>query len=171
MKSDMNRAVDVERTAKVGRKLAKEIHDFDDEQNKMRKIGTAHLVEVMDAYDLLPVHNFQYGNHPDTPKIASYVWEKRFTQGIFDGCWYGCHMACAKGADCHKVMTGPYQGHMVTVDGPEYETVRGPRRRTAASSTPTGSSSRTSTATPTASTPSRSAPPAPSRWSATSAAS
>ena len=125
LKSDMNNAAEFERTAKVGRKLAKEIHDFDDQQNKMRKIGTAHLVEIMDAYDLLPVWNFQYGSHPDTPKIASPVWEARFTQGIFDGCWYGCHMACAKGADCHQVMTGPYKGHFVTVDGPEYETVGG----------------------------------------------
>jgi aldehyde:ferredoxin oxidoreductase len=125
LKSDMNNAAEFERTAKVGRKLAKEIHDFDDQQNKMRKIGTAHLVEIMDAYDLLPVCNFQYGSHPDTPKIASPVWEARFTQGIFDGCWYGCHMACAKGADCHQVMTGPYKGHFVTVDGPEYETVGG----------------------------------------------
>jgi aldehyde:ferredoxin oxidoreductase len=125
IKADMNRAVEFERTSKVGRKLAKEIHDLDDQQCKMRKIGTAHLVEVMDAYDLLPTHNFQYGKHVDTPKIASPVWENRFTQGIFDGCWYGCHMACAKGADCHKVMTGPYKGDIVTVDGPEYETAAG----------------------------------------------
>ena len=125
MKANMNNAVSFERTSKVGRALAKEIHDFDDQQCKMRTIGTAHLVEIMDAYDLLPVHNFQYGKHADTPKIASYVWKDRFTQGIFDGCWYGCHMACAKGADCHKVMTGPYKGHLVTVDGPEYETAAG----------------------------------------------
>ena len=125
MKGDLNHAADFQRTTKVGRVLAKEIHDFDDQQCKMRKIGTAHLVEVMDAYDLLPVHNFQYGKHPDIDKIHSTVWEKRFTQGIFDGCWYGCHMACAKGADCHKVMTGPYKGHIVTVDGPEYETCAG----------------------------------------------
>ncbi len=125
MKGDHNHAADFQRTTKVGRVLAKEIHDFDDQQCKMRSIGTAHLVEVMDAYDLLPVHNFQYGKHPDIDKIHSTVWEKRFTQGIFDGCWYGCHMACAKGADCHKVMTGPYKGHIVTVDGPEYETCAG----------------------------------------------
>jgi aldehyde:ferredoxin oxidoreductase len=125
LKTDMNRAADFERTVKVGKKIQKEILDFDDQQNKMRKIGTAHLVEIMDAYDLLPVHNFQYGAHPGTEKIASPVWEKRFTQGIFDGCWYGCHMACSKGADCHKVMTGPYKGDIVTVDGPEYETVAG----------------------------------------------
>ena len=54
MKGDLNHAADFQRTTKVGRVLAKEIHDFDDQQCKMRSIGTAHLVEVMDAYDLLP---------------------------------------------------------------------------------------------------------------------
>ena len=34
-------------------------------------------------------------------------------------------MACAKGADGQYVMTGPYKGHMVTVDGPEYENAAG----------------------------------------------
>jgi aldehyde:ferredoxin oxidoreductase len=125
LKADMNRAADFAVTVEVGKRIQKEILDFDDQQNKMRKIGTAHLVEIMDAYDLLPVHNFQYGKHKDIDKIASPVWERRFTQGIFDGCWYGCHMACSKGADCHVVKTGPYKGHIVTVDGPEYETVAG----------------------------------------------
>lgn len=125
LKADMNRAADFARTVHVGKKIQREILELDDEQNKMRRIGTAHLVEIMDAYDLLPVHNFQYGSHPDTKNIASTVWEKRFTQGIFDGCWYGCHMSCSKGADCHVVKTGPYKGHIVTVDGPEYETAAG----------------------------------------------
>ena len=93
----------------------------------MRTIGTAHLVEVMDAYDLLPVHNFQFGKHPDIDKIASTVWEKRFTQGILDGCWYGCPMACAKGADGHEVLTGPYKGHMVHGGRPRVRDVRRPR--------------------------------------------
>jgi aldehyde:ferredoxin oxidoreductase len=106
-------------------KMHKEIHTHDDSQCHMRRQGTAHLVEIMDAYDLLPVHNFQYGKHPDTPKIASTVWDARFTQGIPDGCWYGCSMACCKGADEFKVMTGPYAGHINTVDGPEYENAAG----------------------------------------------
>jgi aldehyde:ferredoxin oxidoreductase len=125
MKADMNRAADFPVTVEVGRKINKEIHDYDDQQCHMRRQGTAHLVEVMDAYDLLPVHNFQYGKHPDTPKIDSQVWDKRFTQGIPDHCWYGCGMACSKGADGHHVMTGPYKGHIVTVDGPEYENAAG----------------------------------------------
>ncbi len=125
MKADMNRAADFPVTVEVGKKINKEIRDYDDQQCHMRRQGTAHLVEVMDAYDLLPVHNFQYGKHPDTHKIDSQVWDRRFTQAIPDHCWYGCGMACSKGADGHHVMTGPYKGHIVTVDGPEYENAAG----------------------------------------------
>ena len=53
------------------------------------------------------------------------MWDKRFTQGIPDRCWYGCGMACSKAADGHVVRTGPYKGDIVTVDGPEYENVGG----------------------------------------------
>jgi len=125
VKGDQNNPADLERIARVGVKMHRELHDLDDLQCHMRRQGTAHLVEIMDAYDLLPVHNFQFGSHPDTPKIDSKVWEARFTQGIPDGCWYGCSMACCKGADEFKIMTGPYKGHVNTVDGPEYETAAG----------------------------------------------
>jgi aldehyde:ferredoxin oxidoreductase len=125
VKGDMNRPADLDRVAAAGIRLHKEIHDYDDQQCHMRRQGTAHLVEIMDAYDLLPVHNYQYGKHVDVGGLASTVWDKRFTQGIPDGCWYGCSMACSKGADGHVVMTGPYKGDVVTVDGPEYETAAG----------------------------------------------
>jgi aldehyde:ferredoxin oxidoreductase len=125
MRPDMNRAADFPITIELGKKINKEIRDNDDQQCRMRRQGTAHLIETMDAYDLLPVNNFQYGKHPDTPKIDSSVWDKRFTQGIPDQCWYGCGMACSKAADGHHVMTGPYKGHIVTVDGPEYENAAG----------------------------------------------
>ncbi|MEW5982563.1 MAG: aldehyde ferredoxin oxidoreductase C-terminal domain-containing protein [Acidobacteriota bacterium] len=125
MGPDLNNADNLQQVIKVGRIINREIHDYDDEQNHMRRQGTAHLVEIMDAYDLLPVHNFQYGKHPDTPRIDSQVWDRRFTQAIPDHCWYGCGMACSKGADGHHVRTGPYRGHIVTVDGPEYENAAG----------------------------------------------
>jgi aldehyde:ferredoxin oxidoreductase len=125
LKADMNRAADFPVTVEVGKRINSEIRDHDDQQCHMRRQGTAHLVEIMDAYDLLPCRNFQYGKDPDTPKIDSSVWDKRFTQGIPDHCWYGCGMACSKGADGHHVMTGPYKGHIVTVDGPEYENAAG----------------------------------------------
>jgi len=76
----------------------------------------------MDKYDLLPVHNFQYGSHPDTVNISSKVLiEKYVTQGVPDGCWYGCSMSCAKAAGNFLLRTGPYKGKRVVVDGPEYE--------------------------------------------------
>ena len=125
VKGDMNNPVDLDTVAKLGIKMHKEIHALDDQQCHMRRQGTAHLVEVMDAYDLLPVHNFQYGNHPDTKNIASGVWDRRFTQATVDGCWYGCSLACSKGADGLVLTTGPYKGHTVTADGPEYENAAG----------------------------------------------
>ena len=125
VKGDMNHPADIGRVSKAGMRLHREIYDHDHEQCHMRRQGTAHLVEVMDAYDLLPVNNFQYGQHPDTPKINSQVWDKAFTQGVPDGCWYGCSMSCSHGVDMFEPRTGPYKGHKVVVDGPEYETVAG----------------------------------------------
>jgi len=125
IKADLNHAADFETLARTGIKLHREIRENDDSQCKMRRNGTAHIVEIMDAYDLLPTHNFQYGSHPDTHKIDSTVWQARCTQTTVDGCWYGCSMACAKGADGVVLRTGPYKGHMVTVDGPEYENAAG----------------------------------------------
>jgi aldehyde:ferredoxin oxidoreductase len=125
VKADLNRPADFDTLARTGIKLHKELKALDNVQCKMRRNGTAHIVEIMDAYDLLPTHNFQYGSHPDTHKIASYVWESRCSQMTSDGCWYGCSMGCAKGADGLVLKTGPYKGHMVTVDGPEYENAAG----------------------------------------------
>ncbi|HIE39151.1 MAG TPA: aldehyde:ferredoxin oxidoreductase [Anaerolineales bacterium] len=125
VRGDSNHPADPERIARVGTRLHKEIHDYDDEQNRMRKRGTPYLVQIMDDYDLLPVHNFKFGSHSDTPKINGDVWEARFTQGLPDGCWYGCTMACSHAVDAYTVRTGPYKGQKVIVDGPEYETIAG----------------------------------------------
>ncbi len=122
MKSNLNGPADLGRLQKVGVKMHQEIHDYDNLQCKMRATGTAHLVEIMNDYDLLPVHNFRYGAHPDAPKLASWVWEKMFTQGMVDGCWYGCSMSCTHAVDHFQLKTGPYKGQKVLVDGPEYET-------------------------------------------------
>ncbi|MCL1908394.1 MAG: hypothetical protein FWG12_03380 [Holophagaceae bacterium] len=125
VKGDLNHPVDFETIAKTGIKLHRELRELDPSQCVMRRNGTAHIVEIMDAYDLLPVMNFQYGSHPETHKIASYVWDMRCTQRTNDGCWYGCSMSCAKGADGMTLRTGPYKGNVVTVDGPEYENAAG----------------------------------------------
>jgi aldehyde:ferredoxin oxidoreductase len=91
----------------------------------MRRVGTGNLTEIMNDYDLLPVHNFRYGSHPETHKIDSKVWEQWFTQGMPDGCWYGCTMSCSHAVEGYALQTGPYAGQKVMVDGPEYETIAG----------------------------------------------
>ena len=110
---------------KAGASLHKRIHDNDDKQCKMRAVGTAHLMEVMDDYTLLPVNNYTYGRHKDIDKVSSTSYTKLFTQGMADGCWYGCSLACAKAVDHFPLQTGPWKGKEVVVDGPEYETAAG----------------------------------------------
>jgi aldehyde:ferredoxin oxidoreductase len=109
--------------AKVGTKLHREIRDLDRHQCNMRAVGTVHLVEIMDEYDLLPTENYRFGSFPKASKLSSPKFFKHFTKVIPDGCWHGCTMACAKTVDGYTVKTGPYKGQIVTVDGPEYETV------------------------------------------------
>ncbi|KXG73732.1 aldehyde ferredoxin oxidoreductase family protein [Thermotalea metallivorans] len=126
VKGDLNHPADISKINKAGIKLHKEINKFDAVQNRMRQIGTANIIEVMNEYDLLPVHNYKFGSHPDADKIASNVFvEKYITQGLPDGCWYGCSLSCAKAADKFEIKTGPYKGQLVTVDGPEYENAAG----------------------------------------------
>lgn len=125
VKGNANNVADLDTIKERGKRFTKEMIELDDEQNRMRKVGTAHLVEIMDDYDLLPTYNYQYGRHEDSYKIDSHVWESKFTQGIPDGCWLGCTMACAKGVDGFELKTGPYKGQKVIVDGPEYENAAG----------------------------------------------
>lgn len=120
-----NHAADPAALQRIGLKLHREIMKHDDEQSKMRKVGTAHLMEIMNDYDLLPVKNHRYGQDKDAIGLASWVWQKYFTQGMPDGCWYGCTLACAHAVDHFELKTGPYKGRKVVVDGPEYETAAG----------------------------------------------
>ena len=76
----------------------------------MRRIGTAHLMEVMNDYDLLPTKNFQYGRHPTRPEARLLGLEEALHPGLPDGCWFGCTMACAHGVDDFELQTGPYKG-------------------------------------------------------------
>jgi aldehyde:ferredoxin oxidoreductase len=126
VKGDTNGPADKQKIVNAGLRLHKEIHDLDKLQNRMREVGTAHLTEIMNDYDLLPVMNYQYGSHPDAVNLSSDVFKKNyFTQGLPDGCWYGCSMACAKAVDHFELKTGPYKGQKVCVDAAEYETIAG----------------------------------------------
>ncbi|MCD4724674.1 MAG: hypothetical protein K8R63_07500, partial [Bacteroidales bacterium] len=125
VKGNLNDVKDLQAIIERGKIFNKEMRDLDDDQAEMRTKGTAHLVNIMNDYDLLPVHNYKFGSHPEADAIHGDVWKARFTQGIPDGCWIGCNMACSKGVDEYLVRTGPYAGQKVIVDGPEYENAGG----------------------------------------------
>ncbi|MGQ9848926.1 MAG: aldehyde ferredoxin oxidoreductase family protein [Aggregatilineaceae bacterium] len=125
MRGDSNHPANMELIRKAGARINKEIAELDSKQNNMRKVGTGHLPPIMNEFDLLPVHNYRYGSHPDARNLDTSVWEKLYTQGMPDGCWYGCTLSCAHGVDHFHLRTGPYKGQVVLVDGPEYETIAG----------------------------------------------
>jgi aldehyde:ferredoxin oxidoreductase len=119
---DMNHPVNPQLIRDYGMRINAEMATLDADQCRMREVGTANIVDVMDAYDLLPVMNYKFGQHEDTKYINSKVLkEEFFTQDHPDGCWKGCSMACAKAVDGFVLESGPYKGDSVVVDGPEYE--------------------------------------------------
>lgn len=120
-----NNPADPAAIARTGVKITREINKFDDQQFRMRQIGTANLMTPMNDYDLLPVHNFKFGSHIDAPKLSSEVLRERFTQNMPDGCWVGCALSCCKAVDEFELKSGPYKGEKVLVDGPEYESAAG----------------------------------------------
>jgi Aldehyde:ferredoxin oxidoreductase len=125
VKGNLNNVVDLEAITERGKRFNREIRELDAKQCQMRQVGTAHLMEVMNDHDLLPVHNYKFGSHPDSYKIDSSIWKRNFTQNTPDGCWIGCNMSCSKGIDDFELKTGPYKGQKVIVDGPEYENAAG----------------------------------------------
>ena len=125
VKGNANNVVDLAAIRERGKRFNKEMKDLDESQCEMKTKGTAHLVEIMNDYDLLPVNNYKYGSHKDIDKIHSEVWKARFSQGTPDGCWIGCAMSCAKGVQNFELQSGPYKGQKVIVDGPEYENAGG----------------------------------------------
>jgi aldehyde:ferredoxin oxidoreductase len=122
---DPNHPADAARIRRAGAVITREVVLLDDIQCRMRICGTAHLVEVMNDYDLLPTHNHRFGRHQDAHQIASDKWTAAFTQKADDACALGCDLACAKAVDHFEIHTGPDQGKKVLVDGPEYETAAG----------------------------------------------
>lgn len=125
VKGNLNNVVDLGAIMERGKRFNREMRELDDKQCQMKQTGTAHLMEIMNDHDLLPVMNYKFGSHADAFKIDSSVWKRHFTQNIPDGCWIGCNMSCSKGIDDYIVKTGPYKGQVVIVDGPEYENAAG----------------------------------------------
>jgi len=119
-----NNAVDKEGVRQAGSKLKAVVSKCDTQQLHLSTWGTTGLSEYMDKFHLFPINNYQYGHSPESPKLFAQVFlEKYFDKKIPDGCYYGCNLACAKGAENVKLTRGPKAGLVVNIDGPEYETV------------------------------------------------
>ena len=120
---DSNGCADLSLIRKAGQRINREITLFDASQNDMRGYGTPYLVEIMNKFDLLPTQNFRFGGDPEAYKVAGDVWKAKYDRRGPDGCWYGCTLQCAHAVNGHELVTGPYMGQKVFVDGPEYETL------------------------------------------------
>lgn len=118
-----NNPVDIEGVREAGTALKRVLSKMDPEQLRLSSWGTPVLVEYMNQFHILPVNNFQYGSHPDAGQVFADVFlERFFSKKIPDGCYYGCNLACSKGAEGVTLTRGPQAGRLVGIDGPEYET-------------------------------------------------
>jgi len=118
-----NHPVDKNSVQEAGAKLKKVISQQDPKQLNLGAWGTPVLIEYMNKFHLLPVNNYQYGQHPDAPEVFADVFLNRyFERKVPDGCYMGCNLACAKGAENVVLTRGPRAGEKVGIDGPEYET-------------------------------------------------
>ncbi|MFC1525720.1 aldehyde ferredoxin oxidoreductase C-terminal domain-containing protein [Candidatus Latescibacterota bacterium] len=119
-----NNAVDPQGVRQAGSQLKKVLAAADPQQLHLSAWGTTVLSEYMDRFHLFPINNYQFGQSPDSPKLFAEVFlERFFSKSLPDGCYYGCNLACAKGAEDIQLRYGPRAGTTVGVDGPEYETV------------------------------------------------
>lgn len=123
LSGDSNGAANMELIRAAGKRINKEISDFDASQNDMRHLGTPYLIEIMNKFDILPVKNFRFGSDPQAYKINGGVWKSMYDFRGPDGCWYGCTLQCAHSVPHYHLQSGPYKGQPVNVDGPEYESL------------------------------------------------
>jgi len=130
--ANKNDPADKETLKEIGGGHKKEIVVLDPQSAQMRIQGTGYLPDIMNVTDLLPTENFRYGQHPTiTDKEIPYkrgVWQELFSEDTgtgADACWHGCAVSCSHYLRGYKVMTGPFKGQEVIVDGPEYETIAG----------------------------------------------
>ncbi|MFX0059194.1 MAG: aldehyde ferredoxin oxidoreductase family protein [Candidatus Hodarchaeota archaeon] len=125
-----NNPDNLETARELGKAHSQEIMKLDPIQNEMRRVGTGHLPDIMNITDLLPTENFRFGRHREiVGKEIPYSREemRKIYSGRegADGCWIGCTVSCSHYSEGHEVLTGPFKGQKVIVDGPEYETIAG----------------------------------------------
>ena len=119
-----NNAIDKEGVRQAGSRLKAVLSKCDTQQLHLSVWGTTGLSEYMDKFHIFPIHNYQYGQSSESPKLFAQVFlDKYFSKKIPDGCYYGCNLACAKGSENVELTWGPQAGRVVNIDGPEYETV------------------------------------------------
>ncbi|MHA1728374.1 MAG: aldehyde ferredoxin oxidoreductase N-terminal domain-containing protein, partial [Promethearchaeota archaeon] len=129
--SRINHPADFKAARNVGKEHNREIIKNDRNQNEMRVVGTGHLPEIMNRFDLLPTENFRFGCHKEL-KGDKFPFRREIWREIYSGdgkgndnCSIGCTLSCSHFSKGHKVLTGPYKDQKVLVDGPEYETIAG----------------------------------------------
>ncbi len=123
-KANGNCAIDKAGVRQAGSQLKEVISKCDSQQLNLGAWGTTGLSEFMDKFHLLPINNYQYGQSAKSPQIFAGVFlDKYFSKQMPDGCYYGCNLACAKGAENVLLTRGPRAGQKMGIDGPEYETV------------------------------------------------
>lgn len=119
-------AHDWERVKKAGVQLHKVVKEVDPNSLQMNRKGSAGLITFMnqEAFQALPVQNYQLGSDPRAGQICGTTYAERLFehQGV-DGCFPGCNLRCTKGGWV-VLTTGPRR-EKVWVDGPEYETAAG----------------------------------------------
>lgn len=119
-----NNPIDVAGVKEAGSCLKKIVSKNDPQQLSLGNWGTTVLVEYMNRFHILPVNNYQYGQHADAEStFASVYFEKYFEKKTPDGCYMGCNLACAKGAEKVTLSNGPSSGKQVGIDAPEYESI------------------------------------------------
>jgi aldehyde:ferredoxin oxidoreductase len=119
-------AHDWERVKKAGVQLHKVVKEVDPNSLQMYRKGSAGLISFMnqEAFQSLPVKNYQLGSDPRAGQICGSTYAERlFEHKGVDGCFPGCNLRCTKGGWV-TLTTGPRQ-EKVWVDGPEYETAAG----------------------------------------------
>jgi len=99
------------------------LREHDPKELRLSKQGTTALSDIMNTNNILPVNNYKFGTDEREKRIFGKVFEDSiFEQKYPDGCFAGCNLACTKACENYQLLTGPFKGKTVAVDGPEYET-------------------------------------------------
>ena len=116
-------AQDWDRVKKAGARLHQVVKEVDPNSLQMYRKGSAGLITFMnkEAFQSLPVKNYQLGSDPRAGQICGSTYAERlFVHQGMDGCFPGCNLRCTKGGPV--TLTSGGHRERVWVDGPEYET-------------------------------------------------